>query len=186
MYPSRFEFLGQNVTSRILGFDLLAESLVEANVTFKKSLNTDVNGRVPIHEGGEDDYSSSDVIIMIDYEFTERKYIISYFGYMDILSKIGGIAASISPVLGMIAPAFILFYLHSLSQVIIRKHKAKFKDEVLKIYQDYKQFLVNTNYLDEENELFDSESKRTEIKKFLSMNQEEQDGMPCDKMLASL
>ena len=186
MYPSRFEFLGQNVTSRILGFDLLAESLVEANVTFKKSLNTDVNGRVPIHEGGEDDYSSSDVVIMIDYEFTERKYIISYFGYMDILSKIGGLAASISPVLGMIAPAFILFYLHSLSQIIIQKHKAKFKDEVLKIYQDYKQLLVNTSYLEKENELFDSEQKRTEVKKFLSMSQEEQDEMPYDQILASL
>lgn len=105
---------------------MIFENLIETNVTFKKSLNIDVNGRVPIHEGGEDDYESSDVIIMIDYEFTEKKYIISYFGYMDILSKIGGISASISPVLGIIAPAFILFYLHSLSLIIIENHKKKY------------------------------------------------------------
>lgn len=147
MYPSKFEFIGQNVTGRILGFDLIFENLIETNVTFKKSLNIDVNGRVPIHEGGEDDYESSDVIIMIDYEFTEKKYIISYFGYMDILSKIGGISASISPVLGIIAPAFILFYLHSLSLIIIENHKKKYQEEVLDIYTDYKKFLLDTNYL---------------------------------------
>jgi len=119
-------------------------------------LNQDVNGRVPIHEGGEDDYESSDVIVMIDYEFTERNYIINYFGYMDILSKIGGISASISPVLGFCAPAFILFYLHSLSQIIIQKHKVKYQEEVNQIYKDYKQFLLNSVLLELPNELFDS------------------------------
>lgn len=118
------------MTTKILGFDLIYEDLIETNVTFKKSLNVDVNGRVPIHEGGEDDYESSDVIIMIDYEFTERMYKISYFGYMDILSKIGGINASVTPLLGMIAPAFIIFYLHSLSIIIIDKHKEKYNGEV--------------------------------------------------------
>ena len=141
MYPSRFVLTGKKVKTEIFGLVLAHGDQIEANVTFKKSLNIDVNGRVPIHEGGPDDYNSSDVIILIDYEFTEREYILKYFGFMDILSKIGGIYAFASPILGLLAPGYILFYLYLLSQIIIQKHKDKFREEILDLYGDYKMLL---------------------------------------------
>lgn len=89
---------------------------------------------------------------------------------MDILSKIGGITASLSPMMGMVAPAMILFYLHSLSLIIISKHKDKYKAQVLDIYKDYKQFLLGSCLLNKPNEIFDSEYKIIEIKKFLMLS----------------
>ena len=37
--------------------------------------------------------------IMLDTDFTEKNYEVHYFGYMDILGIIGGLNASIGPLL---------------------------------------------------------------------------------------
>ena len=48
---------------------------------------------------------------MIDIDFTEKSYEVHYFGYMDILGIIGGLNASIGPLLGQFTPLFIMNYL---------------------------------------------------------------------------
>tara|TARA_B110000285_G_C14740922_1_gene430725 strand:- start:47 stop:328 length:282 start_codon:yes stop_codon:yes gene_type:complete len=93
----------------VLGIAYAFEDNIITNITFKHNLNINVNGRVPVHEGNY--FESSDVIVMLDYDFTEREFIIHFFGYADILSKIGGLTASFRPMLAVAAPMFILFYL---------------------------------------------------------------------------
>lgn len=56
---------------------------------------------------------------MLDYDFTEREFVIHFFGYADILSKIGGLTASFRPMLAFAAPVFIILFLFTLSEVIL-------------------------------------------------------------------
>ena len=87
------------------------------NITFKRNLNVNVNGLTPTHDG--EYFKTSDVTIMMDHDFTERVFIIRYFGYADILSKIGGLTASLRPMLAVLAPGFIVLYLFTLSDIIL-------------------------------------------------------------------
>jgi len=57
--------------------------------------------------------------------FVERSYTLKYFTVFDIMSKIGGFRASIMPIVGELAPFFVLFFLVSLSQIIQEKLKEK-------------------------------------------------------------
>lgn len=54
----------------------------------------------------------------IDFDFTERIYDIQYFGILDLLSKLGGLRASLVPILGYAAPFLALHFLYSLAGII--------------------------------------------------------------------
>ena len=68
-------------------------------------------------------YNSSLLVVMIDHDFVQKYYEIYFFGYMDILSIIGGLNASIAPILGMLSPIFIINYLYQLSKIILGKYE---------------------------------------------------------------
>ena len=84
---------------------------------------------------------------MMDHDFTEREFIIRYYGYADILGKIGGITASFRPLLAAAAPIFILFYLFTLSEIILNKNKLKFEKELTKVFKEFKEVLHESIYL---------------------------------------
>ena len=70
------------------------------------------NYKVPLlHDSNND----PNITIMIDHDFTERYYEIHYFKVMDILAIIGGLNASIGPILGLFMPLFMLAYLFQLA-----------------------------------------------------------------------
>ena len=79
----------------------------------------------PIRKVGKneefDPKESSDLISNIDFDFTERIYDVSYFGIMDLMSKLGGLRASIMPILGYVAPLLALHFLYSLAGIIDEK-----------------------------------------------------------------
>ena len=70
--------------------------MVEKTLDWKKNLNIDENYRVPLKEKP---FSSSTIVVMVNTDFTEKNYDIFYFGYMDIMGMIGGLNASIGPLL---------------------------------------------------------------------------------------
>lgn len=51
----------------------------------------------------------------MDFDFTVREFYIKYFGYMDIISKIGGINGFVMPMIAGFAPVIALAYLYDLS-----------------------------------------------------------------------
>lgn len=69
----------------------------------------------------------------IDFDFTERIYVIHYFGIMDLLSKLGGLRASILPILGYAAPLLALHFLWSLAGIIDDKLGQLQIDEMLNL-----------------------------------------------------
>lgn len=60
----------------------------------------------------------------IDFDFTERIYTIKYFGIMDVMSTLGGLRASILPLLGWFIPLMTLHFLYSLAGIIDEKMEA--------------------------------------------------------------
>ena len=143
--------MNNKVKTSIFGIPTAYEDFIVTNITFKKNLNINVNGRVPIHDGTY--YKSSDVIVMMDHDFIEREFTIKYIEFSDIIIQIGGLAASLTPILAALAPMFIILYLSTLSEVIMDKNKNIFKKEILKVYYEFKDVLHDSFFLDESNNL---------------------------------
>ena len=96
----------------MLGFTIETADILEKIIVYIKNTNVDENYKVPLKDTPLND---SDIIIMIDTDFTEKNYQIYYFGPMDILGIIGGLNASIGPLIGLLAPLFIINYLFTLA-----------------------------------------------------------------------
>ena len=75
---------------------------------------------------------------MIDHDFTEKHYLITYYEWMDILSSIGGYNASIGPMLNLLVPLFILNFLFQLSKLIHGKNKDNYHQELHVLHSDYR------------------------------------------------
>ena len=84
---------------------------------------------------------------MVANEFTEIQYTIKYFGFADILGKIGGISASLKPILGILAPWLIILYLSTLANIILERNKSKYQNEIKNAYYEFKEFFNGSIYL---------------------------------------
>ena len=104
---------------------------------YKKSVIVDDFQRTPKRLiGMGEDYdqkTGTDMVSNIDFDFTERIYVIHYFGIMDLLSKLGGLRASILPILGYAAPLLALHFLYTLAGIIDDKLGQFQQDEMLKL-----------------------------------------------------
>ena len=69
---------------------------------------------------------------MLDFDFTQRVYSYSYFTVSDILAKMGGLSASIMPIIGRLAPFFALYFLLELSAIIKDHLTKRYNEEVIK------------------------------------------------------
>ena len=54
----------------------------------------------------------------IDFDFTQRVYDVHFYSIMDVLSKVGGLKASITPIMGYFLPLLTLHFLYSLAGII--------------------------------------------------------------------
>lgn len=106
---SIFKHKARNVTKTFLGFVLEKEDVFEKILSWRRNLNIDAEYKVPVKNSP---FKDSTMTIMMDTDFTEKNYEIHYFGYMDILGIIGGLNASIGPLLAQFGPLFIMNYLY--------------------------------------------------------------------------
>ena len=97
-----------NVTKEIFGFVLESKDITKLKLEYKKNINIDKAFKVPVLKKTS---NSTEVAIMIDHDFTERYYEFHFFGWMDILSSIGGYNASIGPMLNVFVPLLTMNFL---------------------------------------------------------------------------
>lgn len=76
----------------------------------------DDNGKTPLRQ--EMFKTGTNIVSNIEFDFTERIYDIHYYGIMDVLSKLGGLRASIAPIIGYFVPLLTLHFLWSLAGII--------------------------------------------------------------------
>ena len=78
----------------------------------------------------------------IDFDFTERVYDVNFYSFLDILSKLGGLRASILPILKYCMPLLTLHFLWKLSGIIDNAMHNNQQNELLKLLKTArKQFL---------------------------------------------
>ena len=63
----------------------------------------------------------SSIISNLDFDFTERIYDIQYRGIVDMFAKLGGLRASIAPLMGYFVPLLALHFLYSLAGILDEK-----------------------------------------------------------------
>ena len=107
MYPSVEIHKNQNSSS---GGDL-----IKTHISFKKNLNINQDGRVPMRPGT----NSSTINVMIDYDFTERQITYDYYSTFDVFAKIGGIFAFVGPIVATMTPFVALYFLYALANILI-------------------------------------------------------------------
>lgn len=97
------------MTRKIFGFSVSSENILLEHIHFGRNINVNSDRKVPLKLTP---FETSEIVIMFDHDFTEKYYEIKYFGYMDILSIIGGLNASLGPIFGLFTPLFILNFLY--------------------------------------------------------------------------
>jgi len=70
----------------------------------------------------QDEYS---FYVGFDFDFTIQTYTYVYFSTVDVISKLGGIGATIKLVITMIAPLMVLKFMVAFAQIILRKAAQK-------------------------------------------------------------
>lgn len=68
----------------------------------------------------------------LDYDFTIQTYTYVYFSAIDVLSKIGGIGATIKIALSVITPFLVLKFMIAFAQIIIRKSEQRMRIFIIK------------------------------------------------------
>ena len=106
----------------ILGIGITYKDEVEERVFYDKVLRKDEDMRVPLRPI----FNSSNIYIPIETDFTERIYIYQYYSYGDIMSSIGAMNAFILPVIAILTPYFIMYFLYSLSKMLKFKYQQVF------------------------------------------------------------
>ena len=117
LLPETFNLKQQNVTRRFLIFPMVTKDIVSQQILWAPTQISDDDHLT----GLRPEYNRSVIQSNIDFDFTERIYDLHYFGWMDILSKIGGLRASILPLFGYLLPLLTLHFLWTLAGIIESK-----------------------------------------------------------------
>jgi hypothetical protein len=118
----------RNVTFDILYIPVVGSDIVERSLYWKKSAGVNSDYKIPNSET----FNSSDIFVQVNFEYTEQIFKISYTGVVDIMAKIGGLSASVLPILRILGPWLILWFLCSLCNIIIETHKKEYNDNLIK------------------------------------------------------
>ena len=84
-----------NVTKKILGYPATTEDIVKKRVIWQKTQTINDDHKTGIRN----DFNRSTIQSNIDFDYTERVYDVHFYSVIDILSKLGGLRASILPIL---------------------------------------------------------------------------------------
>jgi hypothetical protein len=69
---------------------------------------------------------------------SERAVVIySYIRYGDIISKLGGLKAALTPIIGILTPLMMLYFLLLLAGIIQETDAIQYRDELLKAVKLY-------------------------------------------------
>ena len=67
--------------------------------------------------------------VQLNFDYIEKEFTTSYFSVMDIMSKVGGLQASVMPLMRIATPFFMLRFLLDLSVIIRNKSKLNYRNE---------------------------------------------------------
>lgn len=104
------------VKESIMGFPISYKDLIVDDITWGKPTTLDEDGRLFLREK----YKSNSQVTNLQFDFTHRRYTISYVTWGDVLAKIGGLRAVIEPFVAFFVPLLTLTFLMALMKIIQR------------------------------------------------------------------
>ena len=114
----------QKAKVSVLGIPIITEDLSNSIAKYYRTKNLNEDNREPVKVGS---FNSSDYYIPFDFDFTERVYTVNYFGYLDIISAIGGLNSSANLFMGFLMPLFMFIFLYSLAMVVKERYSKEYK-----------------------------------------------------------
>ena len=115
--PSTFVHKQNKVTGTIFGFPIHFEDWAYKTILWTGAKNTNKDAEVGKKPANE--RNGTDMLANINFDFTERKYTVTYFGIGDLFSKVGGMRASVLPIINLVIPFLSLWFLMMLADTIV-------------------------------------------------------------------
>jgi hypothetical protein len=109
-------------------FPLAAYDIVETQIFWKTSKDLNIDAVLE----NSNTFNSSNIVVKLNFEFTEQKFVLRYFTFLDILSRIGGLSASIGPVMRLAGPWLMLYFLQQLCGIIKDYQRKEYYHEMMK------------------------------------------------------
>lgn len=117
MIPERFIQVDRNVTSYLFGIIPNGwEDIESKQIVYSANTNVDKDAYVPLldHHGS----ASASISVTVDFDFTHRYYKINYYTVVNILSALGGLKASLTPIISYLMPLLALSFFYQMAAII--------------------------------------------------------------------
>lgn len=75
-----------------------------------------MDGRVPLKT--PDPWKTSTVYLRINFDYTQRSFVLEYISVLDVIALIGGSFAFFLPIMALGVPFVFMHYLYSLAKII--------------------------------------------------------------------
>ena len=105
--PEMLIYKDKNVTKRIFGLAYTWEDISIPRIVYQTTNDLDVDYLTP----KASKFNSTDIVYNLNMNFIERQYVLDFFTFGDIMSKLGGYRASFMPIFGYFSPLFVLLFL---------------------------------------------------------------------------
>lgn len=114
---------------RFLGFPTVYGDKLINEITWGQPKVLDEDGRLILREK----YSSNRQVVNLEFDFTHKRYTISYVTWSDVLSKIGGLRSVILPFIEFFIPLLMLLFLVELITIVQEQTKKTAVTEARKV-----------------------------------------------------
>ena len=84
-------------------------------------------------------FNSSSAIIKFEFDFTQKEWYISYYGYVDVASYLGGLNGFVNLIMDLSTPIMMLLFLKELAEIILEKYQKRYEKQLASILKDFHQ-----------------------------------------------
>lgn len=131
--PSNFKHEDNIPTFSILGFPISFKSTTIKHIDWQGEML--LTKELAVAKKAPSEVNGSDMVANINYDFTERQYTLHYYKIKDMLTSVGGIRASVLPIIGFMLPFFGLWFLMILGDIIVQNARNNQEDAIFKLAQ---------------------------------------------------
>ena len=78
---------------------------------------------------------------MINFDHNQRKVVNKYYGFSNLLSKVGGYRASLRPIWQVVTPIFVIGFLMELARIVRNHNRKKYNDKLVNSIEKYSKYV---------------------------------------------
>ena len=114
--------------AQIFGIAISTSDLIIYSLNLEQSTNVDDDGRIPLKLQGNEPLVD---FMTFYFDYKQVFYTYTYFDIKNIFSNIGGLNASIGPIVRAFYPLIILIFLYKLAGIIGESYKDNLRQQLI-------------------------------------------------------